>query len=463
MKKFFITFLMICICSVTCAQNLTVKSVNLRPLDSRASTNPRDDGKGNQCAIIRVGVVGVDNLVFPDAVGNVQRYLSEYVVYVPAGLKTFKYNNNAGKELGRIIFDDYGLEINTKTSYDVIFESSDHLRSAIFSIQPSNASLTVDGKKVEINSDGMAMVNKPIGDYIFTIMADGYLGQTGTVTLTEDDISTVTDIVLEEQLYPVTINVFPENATVFINNVPYTNEALSDLRLPGGKHNIRITATDYQDKEETITVNSSMSPLSFTLKEVKQKVIKHKEERTRTSVSVQSAVYYSLTGELYDKNKYNAFDYGGKFGLSFLHPFGGIFSVKWGGEFGLMHLDKDLKFKLNEELNDSTSSTTFIEVPLQLGLSIPFGKYNRHLFSVLGGGYYRWTWLRSEETGYDSKNNEKTYSHFSVHDYGIRLTAWVDFRCVGIGGEVSNSLKDHGLYFGVKLSYKMRFGSTSAY
>ena len=121
MKKFLLIFWMICAFASTYAQQLTVKSVNLRPQDARARTNPRNDTNGQKCAIIRVGVVGVEDLFFPDAVGNVERSLSEYVVYVPAGLKTFKYNNNVGKELGTIIFDDYGLEINTKTSYDVIF------------------------------------------------------------------------------------------------------------------------------------------------------------------------------------------------------------------------------------------------------------------------------------------------------------------------------------------------------
>lgn len=451
---------MICAYSTIYAQQLSVKSVNLRPQDARARTNPRDDAKGKKCAIIRVGVVGVENLVFPDAVGNVERSLSEYVVYVPDGLKSLNYKNKSGQEEGSINFDDYGLEINSLASYDVVFESEDRLRSAIFSIQPANATLTFDGKKVDVNKDGIAMINKPVGEYSYMVMADGYLGQSGTVTLTEDDISTVTDIILEQQLYPVTIKVFPEESTVFIDNVPYTKDALSDLKLPGGKHELRITAANYRDEERTINVSSDISTQYFALKEAKHEIVKHKGERTRTSSSIRSAAFYSLTGELYDKNKYNGFNYGGKFGISFMHPIGGGFSFKWGYELGVMFLDKDLKFKLNEELNDSTSSTTLNEFPLQFGYCIPFGKYNRHLFSILVGGYYRLTWLRTNEIiGYDSKKKENTYSHFSVHDYGLRLTAMLDFKSIGIVGELSNSLKGHGLYFGLKLEYRMPFGS----
>ena len=42
---------MICAYSTIYAQQLSVKSVNLRPQDARARTNPRDDAKGKKCAI----------------------------------------------------------------------------------------------------------------------------------------------------------------------------------------------------------------------------------------------------------------------------------------------------------------------------------------------------------------------------------------------------------------------------
>lgn len=462
MKKLFISFLLICIYSVTYAQNLTVKSVNLSPLDSRASRNPRDDGKGNQCAIIRIGVVGVDNLVFPDAVGNVERHLSEYVVYVPAGLKTFKYRNNAGKELGTIIFDEYGLEIEAKHVYNVIFGQ---LRSAIFSIQPVHATLFFDGKKVEVNSDGIAMINKPVGNYSYTVEAKGYIGQEGIVSLEEDDISTVTDIFLEEQLYPVTINVFPENATVFIDNVPYTNEALSDLQLPDGKHNIRITATDYQDKEETITVNSSTTSFVFSLKKVKQEIILHKEERTRTSINIRNAIYIvggfamnaaSDIGKLFGSN--NAYDFGVE--LSAVQHFGGLFALREGISLGILKSNKNEKYidLAYDSETDSLCLLPRIDVPLQLGISVPFGLYNQHLFSAFGGGYARVIWHSDwKETEYkpDENNAKKSDVDDYMFDYGIRLSAKLDLGHFTIGVDFSQSFNDLGFSAGVNLGVKL--------
>ena len=80
MRTLVLTFLMTLVCATNFAQELTVKSVNLRPQDARARTNPRDDANGKKCAIIRVGVVGVEDLDFPDAVGKVERLQSEYVI-----------------------------------------------------------------------------------------------------------------------------------------------------------------------------------------------------------------------------------------------------------------------------------------------------------------------------------------------------------------------------------------------
>jgi hypothetical protein len=464
MKRLFITLLTVFASMMLFAQQFTVKTVNLRPQDARAGTNPRDDAKGKKCAIIRVGVVGVDDFVFPDAVGKVERSLSEYVVYVSEGLRTFKYKTKSGSIQGEITFDDWDMEINSLASYDVIFESDSHLRSAIFTIQPNNARLIFNGEKVNVNEDGLAMINKPVGEYSYQITADGFEGQSGTVSLTDDDISTVTDVVLQEILYNVNINVFPEDATVFIDNVPYSKEARTDLQLSGGKHSIRVTATNYKDDERTIDVKSGLAPMFFTLKENKQEVVKHKEERTRTRTSVRGAVYYTLSGELYDKLKYNGFDYGGKLGLHFLQPFAGIFAFKLGFEGGIMHLNKDVKFELNENLNDSTSSSGLFEIPVQLGVGIPFGKYNRHYFTVLGGGYYRWTWVRTNEvTGYDSEKNEEKFSHNPVHDYGIRFSAMIDLGWFGIGGDYNYSLNKRGQYFGLKIAYKMGFGGTTKY
>lgn len=465
MKRLLFLLIILCASTMIFAQQLTVKTVNLRPQDARARTNPRNDAKGQKCAIIRVRVVGVENLVFPDAVGNVERSLSEYIVYVPEGLKTLRYNNKEGKNLGTIKFDDWDQEINSLASYDVTFESSNHLRSAIFSIQPAKATLFFDGKKVEVNNDGIAMINKPVGDYSYRVEAKGYISQEGSVTLEEDDISTVTDIVLEEQLYPVSFKVFPENATIFIDNVPYTNESIEDLKLPEGKHFVRVTATNYQDDEKSITVSSSMDLVNVVLKEAKHEVVKHKEERTRTNISIRNAFYItggfaftsaSNVGNLFDGK--NAFDFGLE--LSAVQHFGGFFAIREGVSIGAIKSNKNenyIDFAYDIE-SDSLNWMGRFDVPLQFGVSLPFGSYNQHLFSIFGGGYAKYIWLTdiSESEfkfpdGYAKRGDVDDY----IFDYGIRLSAKLDFSHFTIGADFGQSLNDLGFSAGVNVGVKL--------
>ena len=76
MKKIFTAILLLNIFIVTLsAQKMTLKSVSLIPMDLTIQNdpNPRKDANGKPCALIRVGIVGVEDLVFPDAIGKVKR------------------------------------------------------------------------------------------------------------------------------------------------------------------------------------------------------------------------------------------------------------------------------------------------------------------------------------------------------------------------------------------------------
>jgi len=216
-------------------QNISVKTVKMLPSDVRARTNPRTTKDGKDCSMVRVCVVGVKDLRFPDAVDNVSYSLNEYVVYVPEGQKVLRYNDASGSIQGSVNFEDWGLDIESKKVYSVTFDSENHLRSAVFVVQPASAQLIFNGENVPLDDEGMASVDMPIGSYSYSVTNNGYEPQTGNVELTEDEISTVTNVSLQEHTYPVAINVFPDTATVFIDNVPYKAEDRKDLQLSEGK------------------------------------------------------------------------------------------------------------------------------------------------------------------------------------------------------------------------------------
>ena len=288
-----------------CAQNISLKSVSLKQSDLLASTNPRTDSNGKTCAIVKVDVIGIKDLQFADAVGSVAYNLGEYVVYVPEGISKLKYRNASGSISGEVVFDDYGLDIETKRVYNVVLESENHIRAAIFSIQPQNAKLLFDGEEVSLDENGLVAIEKPIGKYSYSIKAKGYEDQNGVVNLSEDEIFTTTNITMRQKMYPLTISCTPSDASLFIDNVPYGKlHEINQLNLPEGEHTIRLTAIGFEDFEQSIEMNAHSASINASLTQMKEKVVKYNKERTRTSVNIRNGLYVSIGGELFDKNKY---------------------------------------------------------------------------------------------------------------------------------------------------------------
>ena len=454
------------------SQQLSIKSVMLRPTDTRASVNPRTDSKGEKCSIVRVSVVGVKDLIFPDAIGAVEYSQNEYIVYVSSSQNYLLYKDSAGAVSGQVNFEDFGLELSPQASYDVIFETNNHLRSAIFNIQPQSAILFFDHEQIKVDSLGLAVIDKPVGVYSYHVTAEGYKEQTGQVELLEDEIKTITDVSLEEILYPVNITVQPTNATLFIDNVPYENYNRMMLQLPKGKHSLRITAQNYEDEETTINVREDGNTFDYELKSVKAEIVKHKEERSRTRNSVRNSNHFIIEGSIKglgdiknSEHSRSAFSFG--LGASFTQPFGGVFSAREGISLGLVKAQRNenyIALSVNTE-NDSTCWLFYADVPLQLGISLPFGKYNQHQFNVYGGGYaalfygikdLREYALTDEEKKFYKGDGKNDNSEKGLGwDYGVRLTARIDFNKFAIGANIDKSFNKRGFSLGVFIGFRL--------
>ena len=450
MKRFVICLWMLFSVFVNvCAQNISLKSVSLKQSDLRASINPRTDSNGKTCAIVKVDVIGVKDLQFMDAVGDVDYNLGEYVVYIPEGTKELKYRNASGSISGVINFDDYGLEVETKRVYNAVFDSDNHIRAAIFSIQPQNAKLVFDGKEVALDENGLVTIEKPIGQFGYSVQAKGYEDQSGTVNLTEDDLFTTTNINLKQKMYPLTITGTPSDATLFVDNVSYgkLNE-VNNLNVPEGSHIVRLTAIGYEDFEQSVNVEGQPASISASLRQMKEKTIKYSDERTRTSVNVCNGAYISLGVEMFDEKKYEGHDLGAKIEISFIQHFAAIFAIREAINGGILHRNASWVRENYTEKVDSVKLSWFIDVPLQMGISIPFGKYNKNLFSVFGGGYGRavFTNLTYEDKKQEYKN---------IYDWGLRFTVQIDINNFVLSGDFSRSLNGFGSFYGFNIGLRL--------
>ena len=427
------------------AQDYSIKSVSLLQSDLRASTNLRNDNDGKPCAIIKVNVIGMTDLNFPEAIGNVEYSLGEYFVYVPENLKKFTMHSAGKKFQEEIIFDDYGIEeIEGKRVYRIVLESNDNTRAAIFSVYPQTATLKFNGKEIKLDKSGMALIEERIGEYSYELSADGYVVSSGKVSLIEDDISTTTNVVLQQIKHPLILSCNVDNAVLYIDDVTLgALDEVETLDLTVGNHTLRLVAPGYKDYEQQIHVDGEVS-LDVTMKEIKQKVIKYRKERSRTLVSIRNAHYLKFGAEIYDEDKYFAFDSALKFEYSYMYHFAGIGSFRTGLSLAMMHLNED---KSDELYGDVTFSTPlYVDIPLQLGIGIPIGKYNKNLISILAGGYGKGYYLSEDKDG-----GEDIYDW----DYGLRANLIVDISKYSLGIELSKSLNGGGVYPGITFGWKL--------
>jgi hypothetical protein len=195
--------------------------------------------------------------------------------------------------------------------------------------------------------------------------------------------------------------------------------------------------------------------------------VKHKEERSRTDISIRNAFYitggFSMmgadnVGKIFGSN--NALDFGVE--LSAMQHFGGIFGFREGVSFSVLKPNGNEKYFETSVYNDSTRYLTHIDVPLQFSVSVPFGAYNRHLFSVFAGGYGSYIWMQDEwaekelseedKKRYlpDADNKDKDY-----WDYGLRLSAKLDIGHFTLGVDLSKSLRKMGFSAGANVGVKL--------
>lgn len=469
MKQFFFLFALLCaLATTTMAQEVSVKDFSLLPKDITARTTPRDGGNGKNCALIKVNVVGVKDLQFAEAVGDVAYELGEYRVYVPENLKSLSYSNASGDIKGKVNFDDFGIDITSQTTYRLQFNTRNNLRQAIFSVSPATASLTFNGQTVALDDNGLAEVDLPVGKYSYKVTAEGCDAQEGDVVLTDEEISTFTSVSLQKRTYPlkVTCTNNPQ-ANLFIDNVPYGElTSLTDLTIEEGHHELRLADERFNDWTQSIDVTGQPEEIVATMKQIKEKVVKHREERSRTRVNVRNSGYLLVGGSMYSKDDYNNYVWSGDLKLNFMvHTFG-AFAIHFGINGGVLAKDHKANAEYNSSVDDLNKEVTddddkvhrqqdvgfFGEIPLQVGISIPFGSGNRNTFSILGGGYGGVVY----NAGKDEKGSSNDKYSITDWTYGLRATARIDINKFCISGDVSKGFADHykGLYFSVQLGWR---------
>lgn len=451
-KTFILTLILSCLSLITNAQDVNIR-LTVEPTNTKAQTIPRVDKDGVKCAIVLVDIVGVKDMKFKESFGNVDYSFNEYTVYLTKGTKTLTYSSSSIK--GSIDFDDYlDGEIAAGTVYRLVLESGQN-RSAVFYIKPTNAKLIVNDQKVSLNKKGAASIDLPNGTYKYSVSAEGRISQFGTLEWENNPIITK-DIELEEVKLPLTINTNEPSATIFVDDIPLGSIEGNDgkINLPIGKHNIRIIKEGFKEFNEVVTISNQGEILNAELKRIKTKIIKHKYERTKSTISLRSHGDIIFSG-LYFLEK-DAKSGAGRFNVDY-HQYLGLFALKEGFGFGFVALsDEFAKNKYDDHFDDVTGESNKIaflfEMPLQIGLAVPLSKYNTSHMGIFVGGYGSYNYIGHASE--NMKNSEAVSS--GKFDYGLRANVNFYLHKFIIGFEGNHSLSKMKLGTSVAMSIGLR-------
>lgn len=465
------------------AQKITPVKFALLSTDLLARKDPVTTQDGKACCAIRVDVVGVKNLVFPEAAVATKYSQNEYIVYIPEGAKSLTYMR--GNETSTITFGDYGPEeVEGKCTYRLLLDTDNKMRSALFYVHPTNAVVKINGSKVALDENGTGSMDLAMGKYNYSVSASGYNTEEGELTLSDDEIITIKDIALNEIKYEYKVKCNKPEASVFIDGVPYGTVAdIADgIQLPNGKHQLRITLMGYDEHSENFTIDNGNDFSDVTLVEKKAIVVKHKDERTKSSISIRRHTDFLFSeATLFDDLRTHVL----KYNIDF-HQYAGLVAFKEGISFGAVYGSREFcekiddaaplyaEMKKNEEATAKATTKEnekkqnrvgiVVDVPLQMGFAVPMSKYNTSHAAFVGGGYFTGYYIGHSSASSPTDKPIETYSY----DFGLRADATFYIHKFAIGLEVSKSLSKLklGAFIGIHAGWriyksKQQWGTTT--
>jgi hypothetical protein len=118
MNNFYLTIILSFLCLINIyAQKLNVESFVAKTNDITARTQPRQDINGNDCALVKVQIVGQGVTFSGNVMGDVEYKGNEYWVYMPNGSKRLKITHPDCIPV-EVVFDNFGIaKVQSKTTY----------------------------------------------------------------------------------------------------------------------------------------------------------------------------------------------------------------------------------------------------------------------------------------------------------------------------------------------------------
>jgi len=222
-------------------QDMSVKKFEMVANDLTARQNERLDGNNTPCALVKVELASEGAEFEGNVVGNVAYKAGVYNVYMTEGSKNLKILHPSfhpitvwfGRENSSVSMLQpkmtYVLSINIPFKGQEADAGGNFFS---FNIQPSSATLKVDGQFYQRDEGGSFSGFLNYGNYNYIIESPGYDTETGTFTIKKGD-PLVQTFSLISQMATINIDCPDKKADIYINNQLKGTGTYSGSIVPG--------------------------------------------------------------------------------------------------------------------------------------------------------------------------------------------------------------------------------------
>jgi len=243
------------------AQELTVKSMEMAPMDISASQYSRNDKNGNACALVKVQLAAAGAEFAGNVLGDCAYKTGEYWVYMSQGSYQLKIRHPNFVPL-TVNFRDYGIRsVESKATYVLTLlmpqtgqAVDDGMRYLVMTVEPKTATVMVDDE-LRTLANGQLKLSLQKGSHSYSVMAEGYEPQRGMVTLNEG--TERLNITLKSVMAELLVQCATAGAEVYLDGES-KGKAPWRGSLPAGRnYEVELRLVGYHNNKQNITLQKS--------------------------------------------------------------------------------------------------------------------------------------------------------------------------------------------------------------
>lgn len=267
-KLLFILLIITFSLSLNSLGKLRVESIKLLP-ETHMNIEKRDgDGKFAPVLIVKTELrgLGFRNVSRPTKhAATYDEGKHEYKFYMNDNQRVIEITHSEYEPLEVRLLADFGIEVNAKRVYEMVLTNVPEkvFINVVIISQPADAAKIIDGENLGTGQTFKLF----IGKHTLKVQKEGYKSKTHTINVSESS-TLFKDIKLEEiDILAVRINSVPQGATIYIDNQEQGITDKGIFKYPG-TYVLKLTKTDYLDKDEQITITENKSNI-FSYKLIK--------------------------------------------------------------------------------------------------------------------------------------------------------------------------------------------------